>query len=202
MRRRNRMSFTRVRGIGSPDSMYVKLRWSSQILFNPAATSATRAFVGNGMFDPDTGGGSSQPTGFDQYSALYGEYQVTGSAFRISFANILQGPAIAMVAAQLSTSIPLLEDLEGNPYASTRMIPGHGGTPGKTISRFMRTKKIIGRNTQSVNYAAATGANPNNKWYWVLRIAQADAVTFVEMYTNITITYYVKFWHRNILTDA
>ncbi len=196
------MTFTRVRNIGSPDSMYVRLRYNTQIRFNPAATSATRVFIGNGCFDPDTGGGSGQPTGFDQYSAIYSEYQVTGSGFKIKFANIIQTPAIACLAAQLSTSVPVLEDMIGNPYASTRMIPGHGGTPGQTISKFMRTKKVIGRSTDSVNYAAATSSNPANQWYWALRMANCDQVTNVELYTTISITYYLKFWHRNILIDA
>lgn len=68
--------------------MFVKLPyWDNiQIVTTPGTDrNAFYLFSLNSLFDPDITSGGHQPRGFDQYSVLYGKYQVHGCRYNVRF---------------------------------------------------------------------------------------------------------------------
>lgn len=58
-------------------------------VLNPGAagTCAVTVFAANGLYDPDITGIGHQPSGFDQFMALYNEYVVTEASIEATFEN-------------------------------------------------------------------------------------------------------------------
>jgi len=71
-----------------PARMMVKLPyWDIVQIVNTPHTDGTADYVYclNSLFDPDVTGGGHQPRGFDQWSALFGQYMVHGCKYEVRF---------------------------------------------------------------------------------------------------------------------
>ncbi len=195
------MSYNIVRGLITPDTTYVRLRWYDPVNLL-GSTAAGQVYRGNSAFDPDMSGGTStQPAGFDNYAQIYSHYQVIGSSVKIQFTNLSGTPARLLLIPTIASTNPGINAGYENPYAKIKVCGGVNGNGNATISSYMKTKKLYGRNTSSLNFAAAVGANPANQWFWHLRAASLD-LTDLDLDGNVIITYFLKFFQRNILADA
>lgn len=69
--------------------------YAANAVLGEAAAGAGFAwtFRVNSLFDPDFTGAGSQPVGYDQFSALYGRYDVHSVRFEIQYANLTSLPA-------------------------------------------------------------------------------------------------------------
>ncbi len=201
MRKSNRMTYTRIRTILSPDTLYVKLRYFQNINLT-GLTSTGLVMRGNSVFDPNASGGTNtQPAGFDQYALLYDHYQVTGSACKVQLQNLGANPCRVYLLPQISESAPSQLNAAQQPYCKTRVLGSVNGNGQVHLSSFMRTKKLIGRNTNSINYAGPVTGNPTNQWFWQFNV-QSLTSDDVDIDGQLILTYYVKFWHRKFVADA
>lgn len=201
-RRRNKMRYTVSRIIGQPDSAYVKLRYLQTVQKTPIGFVANHIFRGNSCFDPDFTSGGGQPVGFDQYAAMYNDYEVTGSSIRIKLINNSALSAVGCVVyPSLSSSLIGYDDSMGNSYAKNIICGNINSTPIRQMSSFMRTKKLVGRTTASVNYAARIDTNPASPWFWNIEFKSTDNTSSLQLSVQVTLIFYVKFWNRVSMTD-
>lgn len=68
-------------------ALQVRLPYAFSTTLTEAAAGlgVAYSFRINDVFDPDFSGGGLQPTGFDQYAALYGRYHVLGFRYEVEF---------------------------------------------------------------------------------------------------------------------
>jgi len=80
---------------GFPNSMTVRLKYTTEVQINPTAgSSAAHQFRANGVFDPDATGTGHQPRGFDQWMARYNHAYVIGSKITVTPTPISTSNAI------------------------------------------------------------------------------------------------------------
>lgn len=198
-RRRQRMTWIRQPMIAQPDTLYVKLKWPQFLQF-VTGTIQGQIYRGNSVFDPDEGGGSSQPPGFDEYSLLYSRYQVLASAVTIRFVNNGAMNLEMYLIPTFTTTIPNFNAI-GNTYAKYRNCGAIQGRAMQTLKHFMRSKKMFGRHQADLDYTGSVTGNPANVWFWHFRVRTSDQTAILNVTVTVTITYYVKFWHRKVLVD-
>lgn len=204
-RRAPRMSYTIGRGIQQADTMFQKLRYSNAIVRTPGASTDSYKFAANSAYDPNVTGGASQPSGFDQYALLYSHYQVMGSKIYIKFINDVTNTVQVMGVVYPSSSVTTLSyiDAASQAYAKRFLLGlATGGRNQANIKAYMSVKKFIGRETASVNYAAAVGSNPSNLLYWQIRASDTAGATNIIYTMLVDITYYIKFWNRTNVQDT
>ncbi len=201
MRRKNRMAYGITRNLIAPDSQYVKMKiYHVENILGLTADGVT--VLGNSLFDPLLTLGSQQPAGFDQWATIYSHYQVTGSSCKITFINHAASQFRLALLPQLTTTNPGIVGAATQPYSKNIIISSQEAGGIRSLSNFMRTKKLIGRSTDSVNFGAAVTANPSKLWYWLARIASTDGVTTIDAQILIEMTFYAKFYERHTLADA
>lgn len=201
------MRYSIQRNLVNADTTYVKLRWSHTYAA-PAAVGAFQVQLirANSAYDPDASGPSaSQPVGYDQWAAMYRDYQVLGCAYdgELSGDQAAASPGVFCVYPSFTLSTSNLNSATSQPYAKSLVVSASGGSNKRIrrIKHFMRTKKLVGRSTSSVNYAATTTSDPSAVWYWVQVFGTMDGVTNAEYFLRVKITYYIKFWNRRALID-
>ena len=200
-RKSGRMSYNIIPSTLLPDTTYVKLKYFDPALF-VGDTFASQIYRGNSAFDPDQSSGTTtQPSGFDQYAQMYSHYEVIGSSIKVQLCNLSAEPARIMLIPTLSETGVLARQAYTNPYGKVKVIGGVNGNSITNLSSYMKTKKIFGRSTNSVNYSAPVGANPSSQWYWHLKV-ESLTVNDIDLDGNVILTYFVKFWQRKILADA
>lgn len=192
---------------GFPDRIKVKLNYFAEIdTTNTFGAASVQQFRGNSVFDPDLTGTGHQPMGFDQWSAFYGHYRVSGSSLRIgalvpggtAFINTdTVGCSFGIVPAT-SSSLPTVTELVEWPYSKWRQSTFY--TPIKGVSAYMSTAKMLGVNKASVknedNNSALISANPTNQWYWNLLVFPANGTQTTYWTYTVKLTYYVEFFGR------
>lgn len=200
--RKNKMRYTISRTVGQPDAMYVKLVYSQVTQKTPAGPTTNHVFRGNSAFDPDFTGIGGQPNSFDQYATLYRDYQVLGSAIKVKMVNNSANALGFVIYPSLSTTAVGYDDGIGNSYSKYKICGQNTAYSIATVSNFIRTKKLIGRNTNSVNYAALISANPASQWYWIIDMRSMDGASVIDATLQAELTYYVKFWNRKTVVDV
>lgn len=187
----------------APDSIIVPLRWAQ---VNHLAASAGNRFVyrANSCYDPGFTTGTSQPSGFTQWSAFYNFYRVLWSKIEIEFASSTTATEVQVVSLYPSTSsAPFTANPESNqatPWCKSTIIKASTGIVKMT--HYMTSRKVFGDRTDfDDDYGAAVGANPVEPWYWVVDVHTADATSAssVNDVLNVKITFGVRFESRKVL---
>ncbi len=201
--RNKRMSYNVIRAIGQPDTVYVKLKFFDSALFtdNPGV-SIGRRYRGNSVFDPALSSTNSQPAGFDQWASMYTHYEVLGSSIKCNLVNLSASPARTLLLPHLQSTSPSSADGAEQNYARTYVLSSVNGGGKIIMKNYMRTKKMFGRTTASVNFAAQVTANPAKEWFWQIRLTNLDGSIGIDIDGNIEITYFVKFFERAILPEG
>lgn len=195
-------------GFLMPDRLLVKLKWTLTFTITDGGTGLyTRVFGGNNAFDPDTGAGSSQPTGWDQYAALYRNYYVGGSKFKLEAINTgstdITTLGVIPATTQLSTTdLGTMIPTEW-PYCTERTLGPLTSSFSRTIlKRYMSTKKIVAYKTSNnANFVTATSSAPTANWYWNL-YATGSGSSFGNVTARLQITYYVQFFGRQEIATS
>lgn len=84
-RRRRKPRVPRPTPLGLPVSGHCRMRYTEQITLDPGVggTIATYVFRANSLFDPNYTASGHQPMTFDQVSAFYNHYVVTGARITV-----------------------------------------------------------------------------------------------------------------------
>lgn len=183
-----------------PQSARVELiynEWGQAV--NPSIASAgVHVFAANGLFDPNITGVGHQPTGFDQYMALYNQYIVVGSTIRAVVSNS-DGNNLANVGVFLMDSASTSTDWNryvenGNGVWTVADKLGTGDavkilTHRADISKFSR-QSILNDDV----FAGTVSANPGETHYYHLVVAPSDgAADNAACIWNVEIRYDVIF---------
>lgn len=193
---------TRKGGMLVSDRFKVKLKYSLLISGNTDASGDyTYVFSGNSAYDPDVSGVGFQPTGWDQYSALYRFYYVSGSKLRFQVINQSTTDVIKVgcfpATQQLSSGDLATMDPAEWPYSRWALLgPTSSSRSVKDIKSYMSTKKVYGyRTSTNPNFISAISANPTNQWYWNIWVTTLVG-TSPGFTLSCTMTYYVNFFGR------
>lgn len=216
-RRRNIATFRRLKGPVTTDSVFVRLIYNAALnqTSDTASAKNLHGFTGNDIVDPDATGGGLQPTGFDQWSALYNRFRVMGSAIEVkvsvrpnSSVNNKKLMLLVFPATFHNTTGVNWRDLAGNKYMSMKSIPGVNSGGTCIIKKYMSTRKIYGLSKTQVsddNYTGTTaGVQPSKLWYWNTWTGPFDDSNLniqdaTNLEINVKLIYYVKFFDRKTL---
>jgi hypothetical protein len=202
----------------APDRARVKLKYIQTVTMNSYLGALdTQEFWGNGAYDPDKTGTGTQPTGFDQWAALYDKYTVIASSIKVRLVD-LQGSGgdtesllLAILPCTETSFAPTdINEIAALPYGKFGQIypqsDGNPGAPSNTLTNYISTAKIFGTYDDAVkyerNYSSAINASPNQGWYWMVYMQSADGTTSNQPDVYFLITYHIEFWDRITLTPS
>lgn len=194
-----RNQITKVRGPVA-DQAFVQLEYNSQLDFTPvtAAFNSINVWRANSIFDPDFTGAGDQPLYYDQYAALYGQYQVLACRFDHTVCTIDNGgsPSIPAFVSSAFTDVDPT-GLNNEHISSLKFGQDHGIVTAATplyISTYITMKQLHGYKdiTQVDNLIAAIGGNPADPSFHILSIRTSASLGTDTYYVKTKITYYVK----------
>lgn len=177
-----------------PDRLFVKLKYTENLVLTTAGGNTHYVYSGNSVFDPNVTGGGSQPMGYDEYSALYTRYNVHSCAIRVTAASTDAVPTyITLLPHADSSGFADLRTSIAHPNSRWKIIPASASTT-RTIKHYSTTRKMLQIKDMSdhINSTAATTTNPTTRWYWILTFANTDAGN-LALDMIVELTYYVEF---------
>lgn len=169
----------------------------------------TNIYRGNGPYDPLQPVGGDQPLGYDQLSALYNRYYVSGCAINVTvLPNTEDTSSICDMVLFPSSGTVVSANNDQNaeqPY-SRRIFTNLASSRGTQINHYMSTASMYGISKEKARaddaYTALNSTTPVNQWYWLLN-AQSPDRTSSEVYIyKVKITYYVEWYDRVKLTGS
>lgn len=193
---------------GVSDRQRVRLRYNMQSAVTSIVTTGAFSYVfrGNSVFDPDFTSTGGQPTNFDDWSALFGNYRVWGSTIEVRLIPTLSGSEpVQWVLGPRHTSTSISSatqpDFATQPYVRRYQSNIYrAGAPDSTIVMNMSTRKFLGYTRSEFEGAddltAAVGANPVRQWYWHISATNFDVSVTSEVAIDVTVTYDVEFFFR------
>lgn len=192
------------RGIGIPPAFYTKLKfnYNQQFTGSPITDFIIRA---NGPFDPLFAIGGLQPMYYDEFAALYNRYCVLASEIQVSFVN---GTSAGQAAYQKVCVYPIADSFgAANITVATERDnckyaicgPSNGDQGVMNIRHYAKTTAVVGKahsEAQDDVLSASVISLPSREWYWHVVAGTLDGITGQNIFMDITITYYIKFYDR------
>lgn len=198
---------TAMKGNGFADMVFAKLSYAEAIGMNPGTTVFQYAFKGNSIYDPNQTGGGHQPLYHDQYIQVYSKYRVLASSIRVDVINSSGTSALFMVVnpntttSGFSTFTELYEQMRSG---APTIVP-IAQRISKVIKKYASTRQVCGLAKSQVyddTFAAASGADPNNVWYWNIFAESTDGTSDVVGTLVVKISYYVQFFDRLLTAQS
>lgn len=204
-------TLARVPRLGIPSAAsrgrYVKakLAYSTAINIDPGlSTCGVHVFAANGLHDPDITGIGYQPTGFDQYMALYNEYVVTKSYIKVCAVNTdpnsQQMVGIAVLDLPTTSSDPRVYLNSGTCKWGVVDVYKSGSTLSLTHEvdiRSMSTQDIFNENS----YAGTVSTNPPDTHHWHVFVAPTDFLSNTAAVACIVYIEYEVYFRDPALTS-
>lgn len=147
---------------------------------NPGlAACGTYVYSLNGLYDPDITGVGGQPTGFDQYMALYGKYTVLKAKVTVSVINSdATNPQLVgcnISSASSTSTDPNVYVRNNNQWLQTLTQFGKG-TDRSSFQFEIDIAKLTTNNIWVDDVMSGTvSTNPVNQWYLFIWCISADA---------------------------
>lgn len=185
----------------TPDSVFVKLNYTFDTGAYISSATHNLPFYGNNVHDPFVGILGVQPTGFDQWMALYRFAYVYESAISCTFVNQKQTHSVN-VYLQASD----VNGITGNPLNQPNTIyrmmgPATGANNFSVLKMRRSTEQIFGRDRSTDKSLWCTDSSGPNTvgtaWVWNVRASQPDAQV-LDIYVKVVLTYFVKFFDRRV----
>jgi len=166
--------------VGFPDRLKCKLKYADQYGFS-GATPAAQVFRGNSLFDPDLTGTGHQPRYYDQLTAIYGQYCVTGVKARFEVINTgAKGLFVTACYSDSNISTYTQNQLAEQRYSCTTTIDVPTGEsvavidlPWISISQLQGQREL---ESDPNNYSLIS-TNPVDPTFIILKMAAVDGVT-------------------------
>ena len=200
-----RINYLKLRSItGFPDQMVCKLKYNTVIsMVNVSGHGSYRMNL-NSLYDPDDTGSGHQPMGFDQYAAIYQDYEVRASSIYVKplpiDANVCR---YCVYPSNQSTAVTHVEQAIEQPYSKKGYITtNQTATNARGIRNYMSVKKLEGRNIDSLNYIANTGANPTTLKHWFIVVDSVNLESIADISFEVQITYYCRFLRKRTLSQS
>jgi len=199
-----------MRSPGLPFADRFKCRLQSRAVFAIADPDSFSDIVisGNSAFDPFAALSATQPTYYDQLSALYGN--VVCHASHVKFFVLDTQSAVlnrqfrcGIAPRDSSTAFNDASDLLLQARAKQKDVNMAGGEP--SVSNSVRTVEVLGLKdvfqTQALSTAAVscvhpTDANPSSEWFWHLTVQTLVAGTNIAVDMDLIVQYDLEFFDR------
>lgn len=164
---------------------------------NPGAggAAAVQVISANGLYDVDFTGVGHQPTGFDQYMALYNEYCVTDAEIEVYFYNQDSTNPMQVGIAFLDFSTTTTDTrryIENGNCVSKIIGNATGATPNISslrmkahIQNFTKSQNILTEN----GFSGSATANPVDTHYFHVWAAPVEGVDGGIVIARIVVTY-------------
>lgn len=195
-----------------PDKQWVKLRYAENITLQSATLVDGRVFRLNGPGDPNATAPlvGLQPTGYDQWTAMYTRYWVTSATMSLKIAPVdpsLPGAVFRNVnfVAFPSPYGVIPSDIETaltKARSKRRIINYNTGLTSLSLSA--TTKSITGNgwnSTQTAPIDSATNPWPIEQAYFIFLMQPFDKVTPSDVDVQVTIDYNIMFYNRRNIGD-
>lgn len=188
------------RGIfGFPRTIITTMRYCEYLSLNTSSAAlASNTFAANGIFDPDISGVGHQPMYRDNFAAVYDNYVVLGSIFKVTFiTDTSTRPTLVGVCmdddATFSTTATTRS--EQNNSVQAWVAPTASGSQEKTFTLTYSPERDLGINAGSDGTFLATGvgSNPSNLWYFIAYAQQFASAASQAVLVKVEIDYTVKF---------
>lgn len=192
------------KGIGIPAKFYTKLRYTEAIALTSVAYTEP-LYRMNSVYDPVYAMGGGQPMYHDELSQLYDNYCVYGSKITATFINRSATTETAFVRAGIyplvnsGTAVTPDEAIERDNCIYAYVGPNTGDQGCVTMSTYADVYKVYGRERDERDdalFTASTSASPVNTCFWHVFAGTIDESTALNMYVNIELIYYVKYFSR------
>lgn len=192
------------RGIGIPSIFLTKLKFNYSQKFNSAAFNdfLIRA---NSVYDPLYAVGGLQPMYYDELANLYQRYCVLSSSCQVTFVNAVASGEPGFIKVGMyplgDTTSPanITEATERDNCKYAQLGPNTGDQGIVQMKSYCKNSSIVGKardeNTDDI-LSADTASNPIRQVYWHIWNGTLDGISNTNIYVDITVTYYVKFYDR------
>lgn len=187
-----------------PDNLRVPLYYTQRNVVNVAAgVIFKQVFAGNNVFDPDYTGGGSQPTGFDQYAALYKAYFVRASAIKLKTIGVVNsaGAVCEFVicptvnATDYAATDPSV--MWANPLSKFTLTRG---VEPAALTHYMTTNRMAGTDTSNDDtWQSQVTTVPAAQFFWHITLQTTDESTTQALVLYTRIIYYTEFRQRQPL---
>lgn len=186
-----------------------KMIYVEPITLNPAAASvATYVFSANGLYDPNITGSGHQPTGFDQMTALYGEYVVVGANCKVTFQNTattagtacMFGVYLSRTTSTASIGYTYLEN--GNCVYTTAEYNGTGSSVKVLNYSCDMSKEASTDITKDEGYSGTGSANPAEQRFFFVWACPLDFASDLGAQTALVEITYDVIWRDRQNTDT
>jgi len=207
-RRNNRSVIRSNRPTGIPDTMQLKMKYTSAIDITDAGAGGVYVFRGNSIYDPDYTSTGGQPTSRDEWAAFYNYYRVRASKIRTSFVSLSNlASTSAMIAIIPSLSVPTTTisplTIVDQPYARYKIIgQGDGSNNATYLNNYMSTQKMFGRTIQDNDFVGLMSNLPLNEWYWGIKLTNMVSGGGGTYRVIVQLTYYVELFERVVLAAS
>jgi hypothetical protein len=140
-----------------------------------AGAGAQVAFSLNSLFDPNAGGVGLQPVGFDQISAMYGQFRVWGVKVKITYCNSIATPIQVSMFATYQPAAPINPDAwVCQPYGANGFVDPLGGRSNKVLQKSFSIPLVLGlTKTQydaDMDFVGTPSGNPTRQCYLIVGI--------------------------------
>lgn len=187
--------------------MRVKMKYSEFFTINPGIAGSTGVYVfsANGLYDPNITGTGTQPTGFDQLMAIYGEYVVLGSTIKVYCRNQEQstsspslfGVFVERVSATSSSWVDYVNNGDG---VYKHVCTNASGAEVNWITYNADMQKLMNKDVELDEYAwGSVSANPTEQRYFHIVVQALDNLSDLgNHHLFAEITYDVLLRDRNL----
>lgn len=192
------------RGIGIPNQFFTKLKYNQT--FSITATPYLETLIrSNSVFDPVYALGGGQPMYLDEFAQLYNRYTVYASSITLTFiqrtaqteASYVKVGVYPLVDTSTAGSVSEATERDNCIYA--QLGPNTGDQGIVNMNAYGKIYKIAGRDKTEAGddtMSATVTADPAISPLWHIFTGTLDGITDVNVYVDMTITYYVKFYDR------
>lgn len=204
----HRTSVSTIKETAFSDVVRVRLVYQQQ--FTAALGSlgeAYQEFRGSSLFDPDFTGAGTQPTGFDEWAAVYRRYRVLGSKIKVYPVVDVNGPFRMLVhAGQTSVSALGFDAISMQPDTRmSRYLSHTTGTPN-SISMYRSTAAVWGVPNSAIrieqDFSANVTSNPGYNWIWSIVAQNSNTSANGVVTFTARITYYCEFFDRQYIATS
>lgn len=198
------------RGIGIPSIFLTKLKFNYSQKFT---ASSFNDFIirANSVYDPLYAVGGLQPMYYDELANLYQRYCVLSSSCQATFTNASAVGEAAFIKVGMyplgdSTSpANITEATERDNCKYAQLGPNTGDQGIIQMKSYAKNSSVIGKardeNTDDI-LSADTASNPIRQVYWHLWSGTMDGLSNTNLYLDVTMTYYVKFYDRRTVGQS
>jgi len=192
-----------------PHTYYTKLKFAFTAQWSSPSGVAVYAAIRNTIGDPTGSLGSTRPMGAGTLDSLYSRWAVLGSRCKLTV-NQYNG---ATSCGSNHCLIP--HPNTANPFSAIDVVRAGTATNAKlklvanlessrdtVLTSYASTANMFGitnsRVTDDPNFGGASTTDPSFYFIWVIGAQSSDKASNTDGIYMVELTYYVKYWQRNI----